>query len=55
MAKKKPDAAKKKTPRSGPGAEMDVYTGMLGLTLLAMIGTTVWVCMKSMAYFNALF
>ena len=55
MAKKKPDAVKKKTPKSGPGAEMDVYTGMLGLTLLGMIGTTVWVCIKSMDYFDALF
>ena len=55
MAKKKPDAVKKKMPKGGPAAEMDVYTGLLGLTLLSMIGTTVWVCMKSMAFFETLF
>lgn len=55
MAKKKADAVKKKAPKSGPGAEMDVYTGLLGLTLMAMIGTTVWVCMKSMEFFETLF
>ncbi len=51
----KSDAVKKRAPKAAGGAESDVYTALLGLAFLAMAGTTIWVCLKSLAYFDKIF
>ena len=50
----KAEVAKKK-PNRPADAESDLYTALLGLAFLTMAGTTVWVCLKSMAYFGQIF
>ncbi|MBN2064966.1 MAG: hypothetical protein JW745_09200 [Sedimentisphaerales bacterium] len=51
----KAEIAKKKPQGSAVGADNDIYTALLGLSFLAMAGTSVWVCIKSMAYFGQIF
>ena len=51
----KTDVVKKKTQRAGTSAESDIYTALLGLAFMAMAGTTIWVCLKSVAYFDRIF
>ena len=57
MARAKADTAKKKAPKvaAGPGAESDIYTALLALSFMAMASTSIWVCMKSMAFFGRIF
>lgn len=51
----KTEVVKKKPQSRAAGADSDIYTALLGLASLAMAGTSVWVCLKSLAFFGQIF
>jgi len=48
-------AETKKTKKSKVKSDNDVYTAMLGLTMLVLGATTVVVCLRSLELFDSIF